>query len=174
MRPPTPPVRIISALRVLGSDCLLQTSLVPRCLTLTCRMRPDCMLLPGHSMGMEPLASPSLSDLTVQQAGEPGGPPLADEHAEGTWGQHYSRQHQGLPLEDVEEWPSRPWVGLLCVERTCHYNRANSPSPVMVTVCSGARTRASSLSRSSAILAPGFWLTRSSSLSRRCALFTLL
>ena len=30
-------------------------------------MRPDCMLLPGHSMGMEPLASPSLSDLTYNR-----------------------------------------------------------------------------------------------------------
>lgn len=44
------------------------------------------------------------------QFGQPGSTPLADEHAEGDWREHHSRQHQRLPLEDPEERPSRPWV----------------------------------------------------------------
>ena len=46
------------------------------------------------------------------QSGKPRSPEMADEHAEGTRRQHLARPHQGVPLENAEEWPSCPWVSI--------------------------------------------------------------
>lgn len=37
---------------------------------------------------------------------------MADCHAKGTWGEHHTRKHQGLSLEDTEEWASRTRVNI--------------------------------------------------------------
>ena len=39
---------------------------------------------------------------------------MADEHAEGTRRKHHSRLHQGVPMEDSQEWPGRAWVSVFC------------------------------------------------------------
>ena len=70
---------------------------------------------------------------------------MADRYAKGTRREHHARKHQGLPMEDTEEWPGRTWVNILHFTFALTDSRPNSDTD---TVFSATLTRASSLSSS--------------------------
>lgn len=46
----------------------------------------------------------------ILQSSQSRSPEMAIIYAEGDWKRHHPRENQGIPVEDTEEWSSRPWV----------------------------------------------------------------